>query len=152
MHLQNTDWPLVQALAEDGRATYRQLATRTHRHESTVRRRVEELISSGVLSFDVDLAGDAFGFHSRALLWMSVIPTKLEEVGQALAGRPEVPFVAATTGSTNLLAAVVCGDDRSLYEFITSEMVALDGLTHIETAPVMRAVKMHATLTRPHSR
>ena len=66
--LQDTDWPLVQALAEDGRAPYRQLAVRTHWHESTVRRRVEELIASGVLSFDVDLDTDAVGIRSPALL------------------------------------------------------------------------------------
>jgi DNA-binding Lrp family transcriptional regulator len=147
--LQDTDWPLVQALAEDGRASYRQLATRTHWHESTVRRRVEELVSSGVLSFDVDLDIDAFGIHSRALLWMSVAPAHLARVGQVLAGRPEIPFVAATTGSTNLVAALLCQDDRSLYEYITGEMAALDGLTHIETSPVMRAVKLHATLAPP---
>jgi DNA-binding Lrp family transcriptional regulator len=147
--LQDTDWPLVQALAEDGRAPYRQLARRTHWHESTVRRRVEELVASGVLSFDVDLANDAVGIHSPALLWMSVVPAKLADVGQALADRPEIPFVAATTGSTNLVAALVCEDDYSLYEFITGEMAALDGLTHIETAPVMRAVKMHATMSPP---
>jgi DNA-binding Lrp family transcriptional regulator len=146
--LQDTDWPLVQALAEDGRATYRQLAVRTHWHESTVRRRIEELVASGVLSFDVDLATDALGFRSRALLWMSVVPAKLDQVGQALADRPEIPFVAATTGSTNLVAAVLCQDDRSLYEFITGDIAELDGLSHIETAPVMRAVKMHATMTR----
>ena len=68
---------------------------------------------------------------------------------EALADRPEVPFVAATTGSTNLVAALLCQDDRSLYEYITGEIAALDGLTHIETAPVMRAVKMHATMTPP---
>jgi DNA-binding Lrp family transcriptional regulator len=149
--LQDTDWPLVRALAQDGRATYRQLAVRTHWHESTVRRRVEELIASGVLSFDVDLAIEAIGFRSRAMLWMSVVPAKLDRVGRALADLPEVPFVAATTGSTNLVAAVLCQDDPSLYEFITGELAAFDGLTHIETAPVMRAVKLHATLTRPPS-
>jgi DNA-binding Lrp family transcriptional regulator len=144
--VQNSDWPLVQALADDGRATYRQLAARTHWHESTVRRRVEELIASGVLFFDLDLASDAFGIRSQALLWMSVAPTNLKDVGQALASRPEFPFVAATTGSTNLVAALVCPDDRSLYEYLTGEMTALDGLTHIETAPVMQFVKMHATM------
>ena len=149
--LQDTDWPLVQALAEDGRAPYRQLAARTHWHESTVRRRVEELVASGVLSFDVDLASDAVGIRSPALLWMSVVPAKLAQVGQALADRPEVPFVAATTGSTNLVAALLCRDDRSLYEYVTGGMAGLDGLTHIETAPVMRAVKMHATMTPPQS-
>jgi DNA-binding Lrp family transcriptional regulator len=144
--LQDSDWPLVHALADDGRAPYRQLAARTHWHESTVRRRVEELIDSGVLYFDLDLASDAFGIRSQALLWMSVAPANLRDVGRALANRPEFPFVAATTGSTNLLAALVCPDDHSLYEYLTDEMTALDGLTHIETAPVMQFVKMHATM------
>jgi DNA-binding Lrp family transcriptional regulator len=127
------------------------LAARTHWHESTVRRRVEELIASGVLFFDLDLASDAFGIRAQALLWMSVAHTNLRDVGQALASRPEFPFVAATTGSTNLVAALVCPDDRSLYEYLTGEMTALDGLTHIETAPVMQFVKMHSTPPWPRS-
>jgi len=96
--LQDTDCSLVQALAQDGRATYWQLAVRTHWHESAVRPRVEELIASGVLSFDVDLAIEAMGFRSRARLWMSVVPAMLDRVGRALADLPEVPSVAATTG------------------------------------------------------
>jgi DNA-binding Lrp family transcriptional regulator len=147
--MEDSDWPLVHALAEDGRASYRQLAVRTHWHESTVRRRVEELVASRVLSFDVDLDTAAVGIRSPALLWMSVVPDKLAQIGQALADRPEVPFVAATTGPTNLVAALLCDDDRSLYDFLTGELATLDGLTHIETAPVMRAVKMHATIAPP---
>jgi DNA-binding Lrp family transcriptional regulator len=144
--LQDSDRALVQALADDGRSPYRQLAARTHWHESTVRRRVEELIASGVLFFDLDLASDAFGIRSQALLWMSVAPTNVRDVGQALASRPEFPFVAATTGSTNLVAALVCPDDSSLFEYLADEMTTFDGLTHIETAPVMQFVKMHATM------
>jgi DNA-binding Lrp family transcriptional regulator len=67
-------------------------------------------------------------------------------LGETLAGRPDFPFVAATTGSTNLVAALVCPDDRSLYEYLTDEMATLDGFNHIETAPVMEFVKMHATM------
>jgi DNA-binding Lrp family transcriptional regulator len=112
---------------------------------------LKELVASRVLSFYLDLDTDAVGIRSPALLWMSVIPNKLTQVGQALAGRPEVPFVAATTGSTNLVAALLCQDDHSLYECITGEIATLDGLTHIETSPVMRAVKMHATMNPPLS-
>ncbi len=147
--LQDADWPLIQALAEDGRAPFRQLAVRTHWHESTVRRRIEELIASGVLVFDLDFAFDAAGIHSQALLWMSVVPAKLREIGEALAGRPEMPFVAATTGATNLVASLACESDRSLYDYLSVELAALEGLVHIETAPVMRAVKLHATMTPP---
>jgi DNA-binding Lrp family transcriptional regulator len=96
----------------------------------------------------LDLASDAFGIRTQALLWMSVAPTNLRDVGQALASRPEFPFVAATTGSTNLVAALVCPDDISLFEYLAGAMTALDGLTHIETAPVMQFVKMHATMAK----
>jgi DNA-binding Lrp family transcriptional regulator len=149
--LQPTDWPLVQALAADGRATYRQLAVLTHWHESTVRRRVEELTASGALFLQVDLAFGVFGIHSTALLWMSVVPAGLTAVGEALARCPEIPFVAATTGSTNLLAALICEDDRSLYDFLNNELAGHEGLTHIEISPVMRTIKLHATMTPPHS-
>jgi DNA-binding Lrp family transcriptional regulator len=144
--VQDSDWQLVQALADDGRAPYRQLAARTHWHETTVRRRVEELIASGVLFFDLDLASDAFAIRSQALFWMSVAPRSLRDVGQVLASRSEFPFVAATSGSTNLVGALVCPEDRSLYEYLTDEMTTLEGLNHIETAPVMQFVKMHATM------
>jgi DNA-binding Lrp family transcriptional regulator len=149
VRMQDSDWPLIQALAEDGRATFRQLAARTHWHESTARRRVEELIASGVLSFEVNLDTVIVGVRSSALLWMSVVPSKLVQVGQALADRPEIPFVSATTGSTNLIAAVRFDDDESLYKFITTEIGTLEGLTHIETTPIMQAIKMHATMTPP---
>jgi DNA-binding Lrp family transcriptional regulator len=79
---------------------------------------------------------------------MSVVPTNLREVGQALASRSEFPFVAATTGSTNLVAALVCPDESSLFEYLADAMTDLDGLTHIETAPVMQFVKMHATMAK----
>lgn len=151
VELQDADWPLVRALAEDGRATYRQLAAATHWHESTVRRRVADLVGSGVLFFDLDVATDALGVRSRALLWMSVAPAELTEVGEALAARPEVPFVAATSGSTNLVASLSCRDDRSLFEYLTRQVAALSGVTHIETAPIMRSVKMHAVMARPGS-
>jgi DNA-binding Lrp family transcriptional regulator len=147
--MDESDWPLLQALAEDGRASYRRLAARTHWHESTVRRRVEELTASGVLFFDLDVPLDVVGINSPALLWMNVMPARLTEIGQALASRPEIPFVAATTGTTNLLASLNCQDDHSLYEYLTREVATLDGITHIETAPVARLVKLHATLTAP---
>ncbi len=147
--LLEADRALVQALAEDGRATYRQLADRTHWHESTVRRRVEDLMASGVLFFDLDVVAEALGKRSRAILWMSVAPAKLMTVGETLAQRLEVPFAAATTGSTNLLVSLACEDDHSLFEYLTREVAALDGVVHIETAPIMRAVKMHATIGPP---
>jgi hypothetical protein len=42
-------------------------------------------------------------------------------------------------------------DDPSLFDFLTNEVSAIDGLTHVEAAPVMRAIKLHATMNPPKS-
>lgn len=48
------------------------------------------------------------GFHVEARLWMSVRPSALVTVAEALAAHREVSFAAVTTGPTNLVVAVVC--------------------------------------------
>jgi DNA-binding Lrp family transcriptional regulator len=146
--LSEEDWQLVRALEEDGRATHRELAARTNRHESTVRRRVDELVASGMLYFDLDLDSGLLGLRSRAILWVSVAPSALMHVGAALTDYREVPFVAATTGPTNLVATVACHDDIALFEFLTREIAGLEGVSHLETSPVIRSLKMHTTLNR----
>lgn len=142
------DWPVVRALEEDGRASQRELAARTHRHESTVRRQLEELVASGTLHFDLDVDPELLGLRSRAILWMSVAPSALMEVGTSLASYRQVRFVAATTGSANLMASVACLDDGALFDFLTQQVAGMEGVSRLETSPVVRPLKMHATLTR----
>jgi len=43
--------------------------------------------------------------NEHAMLWLSVEPSLLDETGRAMAAHAEIPFVAATTGPTNLLAS-----------------------------------------------
>jgi DNA-binding Lrp family transcriptional regulator len=146
------DRALMAELARDGRASYADLAQATHSHESTVRRRVEDLRGSGVLYLDVELDEAAFGIGTQANLWMSVAPARLEAVGRALAQHPEVPFVAATTGATNLTAKVLCRDDYHLYRYLTERIAGLDGVTAAEVTPTIRTIKRAATVLAPTAR
>jgi DNA-binding Lrp family transcriptional regulator len=140
------DQVLMSELASDGRASYADLASATHWHESTVRRRVDELRAAGVLYLDVDVDETAFGIRTQATLWMSVTPARLAAVGTALAQHPEIPFVAATTGTSNLIATVLCQDDQGLYRYLTERIAALDGVTALEVVPTIRNVKRAATV------
>jgi DNA-binding Lrp family transcriptional regulator len=140
------DRVLIAELSRDGRASYAELAQATHWHESTVRRRVEELRAAGDLYLDVDVDEEAFGIHCRAQLWMSVAPARLAAVGDALARHPEVPFVAATTGTSNLIASLLCRDDQALYQYLTQRIASLDGVNAVEVAPIIRTVKRAATV------
>jgi DNA-binding Lrp family transcriptional regulator len=140
------DRVLIAELAADGRASFAELAHATHWHESTVRRRVAELRAAGLLYLDVDVEEAAFGIATRAHLWMSVAPARLAAVGEALARHPEIPFVAATTGASNLIASVLCRDDDALYRYLTERIASLDGVNAVEVAPIIRTAKRAATV------
>jgi DNA-binding Lrp family transcriptional regulator len=139
--LADTDRPLLQALSRDARTPYPALAAATGWSESTVARRIEALLASGLLYFDVDVDAVALGYHADARLWASVPPAQLAETGAAIAAHPEVAFCAATTGPTNLMVSVVCRDSADLYRYLTERIGALPLVREVETAPVMRTVK-----------
>jgi DNA-binding Lrp family transcriptional regulator len=145
------DRVLLAELARDGRLSYADLAQATHWHESTVRRRVEELRAAGLLYLDVDVDEAAYGIATHANLYLSVAPARLEAVGSALAEHPEVPYVAATTGRSNLGATVLCRDDHALYRYLTERIASIDGVTGLEVVPVIRVVKRAATVVPPAS-
>jgi len=67
-------------------------------------------------------------------------------VGEALARHPEIPFVAATTGASNLIASVLCRDDDALYRYLTGRIASLDGVNAVEVAPIIRTAKRAATV------
>ncbi|WP_431873404.1 Lrp/AsnC family transcriptional regulator [Amycolatopsis sacchari] len=138
------DAALLAALARDGRATYAELAAGTGQPEPAVRRRVQQLRRDGVLYLDVDLDAAALGFAAQALLWLSVRQPRLAAVAEALAGQREVALVAATTGPANLLASVLCPDVDALYTYLAETIAAIDGVGHVETAPVIRTLKRAA--------
>ncbi len=142
--LDRSDERLIECLAHDGRASNATLAAAIGWHESTVRRRIEELRRSGALYFDIDFDEQVAGLVPSALLWVSVEPARLAGVGQAIATHPEVPFVAATTGPTNLVVSVVTSDTRHLYEYLTGPLAALSGVRAVEVAPIIRTIKKRA--------
>jgi DNA-binding Lrp family transcriptional regulator len=135
------DEPLLAELARDGRASNAAIATAIHWHESTVRRRIDELKRCGLLYFEVDVDHQVQGLNAHAVLWLSVEPGRLEEAGRALADHPEIPFAAATTGPANLVASAVLRDTQHLYEYLTGELARLPGVTSVETAPIIRTLK-----------
>jgi DNA-binding Lrp family transcriptional regulator len=144
------DDQLIDALIEDGRASYTDLARRADTTALTTRRRLEALVDGQVvrLATEVDLA--RLGVRAEALLWITVAPGELEETGQQLSRHAQVRFTAATTGPANLLAAVAAADLNALYLFLSDTVGALKHISAIEVAPILTGVK-RTGLVRPGS-
>jgi hypothetical protein len=101
---------------------------------------VADLRGSGVLYLDVDLDYGRVA-PMQTMLWLSAAPDQLLAIGQALAGHPEVPFVAATTGASNIYATVLCSGPTALFTYLATKIAALPSVRGLETAPVIRTLK-----------
>ncbi|MFI6402014.1 Lrp/AsnC family transcriptional regulator [Streptomyces sp. NPDC050548] len=128
VRLTDEDTPLLDALAEDGRATHTQLADVTGWSTARVARRLDALETSGVLAYDVELLSARLGFALSATLWLRVAPVHLARAGEELAGHDEVAFAAAISGDSNVMAIVVCRDTEDLYRYLTTKVAAVPGI------------------------
>jgi DNA-binding Lrp family transcriptional regulator len=147
--LDDADRRMLAVLGRDGRADLAELAAVTGWSQSTVRRRLNYLRGTGAVFLDVEYDYRLYGLATRVMLWASVPPAQLESAGRALAEHPEVAYACATTGATNLHAVLLCRDIHSLYTYLTTRVADL-GVRHVETSPIMRALKGVATVRTPH--
>ncbi|WP_405190632.1 Lrp/AsnC family transcriptional regulator [Streptomyces anulatus] len=139
--LSPADSALLRALAQDGRADLRRLASASGCSESTVRRRIGQLRDSGVLAFEVEIDPALFGYPIEALLWLDVPPAGLRTVAEGLAGHRQVAFAALTTGPSSVFVMVECRSVSGLHAYVTDELAALHGITRIESAVTQRRTK-----------
>ncbi|MFF8908730.1 Lrp/AsnC family transcriptional regulator [Streptomyces olivaceoviridis] len=142
--LEDADEELLAVLARDGRASITELRANTGLPESTVKRRLDRLRATGILYLDVQFDHKQLGNDVVAILWLTVAPAALANVGRALASHPEVRFAAATTGQANIVAATLHAGTGDLYTYLSDKIGALDGVRSVETALTLREVKQLA--------
>jgi DNA-binding Lrp family transcriptional regulator len=134
------DGELVAALERDPRASAAAIAQSLGRPETTVRRRLRELLDGGGVVLQVFVDPGRLGLTVDAALSMKVPPAALDAAGRALAAHPAVHGALATTGAHNLYAALWLKDLERLYEFITGTLAELN-VDSVDTMLIGQAVK-----------
>ena len=95
---------LLEALGEDGRMPYAELAVRTGLPASTVRRRLAELRDSGRLVLRCDASPRLTGHPIHVLLWLELPGGQLEPAARWFAALPQTRMCAVTLGTANLVS------------------------------------------------
>ena len=148
VQVEHSDAILLDALAQDGRASWAALAAATGWTQRQVAQRVAALTTAGAVFFDLDVASSAVGLHTVATLWFTVAPADLAAVGAQLADHTELAYAAAVTGKTNLMASAMCRDAAALYLYLTTKVAAIPGVQSVETVPQLTRVKQAHFLIR----
>lgn len=150
--LDDLDRRIAAGLGDDGRRSAAQLAATLDVPEPTVRRRIDTLLRTGAIRLDLDLDPAALGYPVTANLYLDVAPKRLHAAGEILAGHAETMFVAATTGTWNLCAAVACRDISGLYAYTTQTLAEVPGIRGVESSITTSYVKRARTLAKSDAR
>jgi DNA-binding Lrp family transcriptional regulator len=135
------DQAMIDALRHDGRLSHTDLAAATGTSPATAARRLADLRARGALFFDVEIDAARYGVTTQAFLWMAVAPADLDRVATTLATHDELAVVAATTGTTNLIAHALCPGPAALHHYLTHRLGALPAIHTLHTAPVLEVLK-----------
>lgn len=139
------DRDLLEALRGDGRATVSALSRTLNWPQSRVRGRLQTLLDSGAVTVDVDVMLEVFGYRTSATLFLQVSPDLIAAVCETLSTHPQTSWVAAVTGSANVVAAVTCRDSNDLFTYVTERLGGVPGVIHVEIVPLLSRMKQAAT-------
>ncbi|MEU4769399.1 Lrp/AsnC family transcriptional regulator [Actinosynnema sp. NPDC023794] len=126
---------------DDGRRPAAEIAVRTGRSGSTVRRWLNEMVDGRLLSLRCEVAQPVTGWPIAATFWARVPPDELDRTATALTELPEVRLCAAVTGADNLVMTLwlrSLGDVQRLEAELARRLPAL---TLTDRAVTLRAVK-----------
>ncbi|MCO5997343.1 Lrp/AsnC family transcriptional regulator [Actinoallomurus rhizosphaericola] len=98
--------PLIQALAQDGRASAADLARALGQNPATTRRQLQRVLRSGLLSFRCELAAEVSGWSVSSTWTARVEAADHDRAVTALASLPELRMCISTTGETNLAMTI----------------------------------------------
>jgi len=132
---------LVRFLAKDGRASFASIATELGIAHATAKRRLDSLLSRGLLHVRTEVVPAVFGFGIEALVWLRAPMATLDIVGQRLAADPAVKFCAASTGASPLLINALFRDEYEFYNFFARDLFAeSSGIEVVESLVVVTPV------------
>ena len=133
VQLDDIDLRIVRTLQADGRTSYSDISKAVGVSAGTVRNRINQMRSSGMLSVNVWLDPHLTGLSIHATLLLKVRPGHLTEVTDALSGLEETVYVATLAGAYDAVADVFCRDTAHLRLLIHDKVQQIDGVAEVTT-------------------
>jgi Lrp/AsnC family transcriptional regulator for asnA, asnC and gidA len=140
--MDEVDRLILQALQEDGRTPFTQIAKKAGVSETTIRSRYRNLVDEGVVRTVSIVDPFALDFQAPAMIGISTEPGKIEAVAKAVSELPEVSYLVLTLGAYDLLVEVYCRNLQHLTNLVTQQIQLIPGVRATETLMVAKMYKL----------
>lgn len=135
------DTKLVNLLEQDARQNWDAVAGQLGISPSSVRRRVRRLIRDGVVSIAGIPDHSKAGFTVTTVVAINVDHKKVERVIAILVDRPDITWLATTTGRFDIIAHARFASNEKLSDFLDHDLANIDGIINTETFVCLRLKK-----------
>jgi DNA-binding Lrp family transcriptional regulator len=142
------DRQLIDMLSHDARISNRKIALDLNVTEGTVRGRIKRLQSDGLLSFTAITSFDLGTASKLAFIGIQADMGNLKNIADTIAAIPAVTSVLVTMGRFNILAICLFNELADLHAVASDQILALDGVHHVETSVVVKTVKYNSRIVR----
>jgi len=132
---------LIQILQNNGRQSYTELAKMLGVTEGTVRKRVKDLQKRNIIKIVAVLNPYEIGYNFISFMALQVRMADLRQVGEMLAQKPNIYYLAFVTGRYDLLAMVICRSAEELSNFIKEHISTIPSIIRTETFVNLEAIK-----------
>jgi len=142
VNMDKTDKRLVAALRRNGRASISALSSDLKLSRTTVKSRLDRLVSSGeIVGFTTILRTDTTRSPIRGLMMISIEGRGTERVIRQLSAKPEVEAVHTTNGKWDLIAELGTESLEAL-DGVLKQIRLLDGVARSETNLLLATRKL----------
>jgi Lrp/AsnC family transcriptional regulator for asnA, asnC and gidA len=140
--LDYVDMEIVQALQQDGRQSFREVARQLGMTEATVRARVRRMQDADKICFRALVNPRAVSMNCIAYVGVTVKDDMLSDVTSALAVIDAFIYVAVSLGRFNVVCMAFCPSREDLSDILIQKVSSLPGVIRTETMEVLEVFRI----------
>lgn len=122
------DYKILEAVIDDGRITYKELAKKIHTDERLISRRMDKLQEKGIVKFTAEIDWNKLGFNTIAYIGTrtGIGETLRQKLFDTFKNEPRIVRVDSTVGSNEYVVHAI---GRNLQDFRSNISIPLEPIT-----------------------
>ncbi|MGQ9832894.1 MAG: Lrp/AsnC family transcriptional regulator [Candidatus Villigracilaceae bacterium] len=131
--LDQVDQYIIEAMRQDGRIAFAQIAQQLNVSPGMIRVRYNRLVEMGILKVVAVTNPLRMGYKTMAMIGIRTEGEKMLQVAEKVAAFEEVIYLIVVSGRYDIIAEVVCRDHTHLLRFLTEKLYTVEGVRESES-------------------
>ena len=139
--LDDIDRFIIEAMRQDGRVAFAQIAQQLNVSPGMIRMRYSRLVEAGLLKVVAISNPLRMGYTTMAMIGIHTDGEHMLEVAEKVSAFEEVIYLIVVSGRFDIVAEVVCRDHADLLRFLTEKLYKVEGVRESESFMHLRIQK-----------